>query len=142
MTDPLPTEFDVRYTWTNCSSVHFVIDQGGCGSCWVNFNRQFFLYNLKVNFKTVQIRSTNAYIFFEHVKFLDAQYMQIYILKKCVKEKSCGHLLQRCVYEEVFKNVPYLSGDNSCLGDAGSDLHSFGRQDSTTNIGAKSSLLL
>ena len=31
----LPTNFDARETWSNCSSIREIRDQGSCGSCWV-----------------------------------------------------------------------------------------------------------
>ena len=31
----LPTSFDARDAWSNCSSLKEIRDQGSCGSCWV-----------------------------------------------------------------------------------------------------------
>ena len=31
----LPTHFDAREMWSNCSSIKEIRDQGSCGSCWV-----------------------------------------------------------------------------------------------------------
>lgn len=31
---PLPTEFDARTQWPNCSTIGRVRDQGACGACW------------------------------------------------------------------------------------------------------------
>lgn len=30
----LPTNFDARDQWPNCSTIREIRDQGGCGSCW------------------------------------------------------------------------------------------------------------
>uniref|UniRef100_A0A915E2N7 Peptidase C1A papain C-terminal domain-containing protein n=1 Tax=Ditylenchus dipsaci TaxID=166011 RepID=A0A915E2N7_9BILA len=30
----LPREFDARQKWPTCESLHRVVNQGGCGSCW------------------------------------------------------------------------------------------------------------
>ncbi len=32
----LPTNFDPREKWSNCSSMREIRDQGSCGSCWVS----------------------------------------------------------------------------------------------------------
>lgn len=33
--DELPTNFDPRDEWKNCSTLREIRDQGSCGSCWV-----------------------------------------------------------------------------------------------------------
>ena len=32
----LPSSFDPREKWKNCSTLNEIRDQGGCGSCWVS----------------------------------------------------------------------------------------------------------
>lgn len=32
--EDLPSEFDSRKAWPNCSSIEEIQDQGNCGSCW------------------------------------------------------------------------------------------------------------
>ncbi|OQV21450.1 Cathepsin B [Hypsibius exemplaris] len=32
----VPVEFDARVRWPNCSTLHDIRDQGGCGSCWAH----------------------------------------------------------------------------------------------------------
>lgn len=51
----LPKKFDTRFRWLECSSVHKVVNQGGCGSCWVSFHCIFFLNFLILNKKLVGI---------------------------------------------------------------------------------------
>ena len=44
----LPENFDSRLEWPLCWSVHYVPNQGGCGSCWVMFwvSTPFIQYDL------------------------------------------------------------------------------------------------
>lgn len=40
-TNQLPRRFDSREKWPLCSSLHYVPNQGGCGSCYVSFKKMF-----------------------------------------------------------------------------------------------------
>lgn len=37
----LPRSFDARKQWPYCATIHYIDNQGGCGSCWV---RNFLLF--------------------------------------------------------------------------------------------------
>jgi cathepsin B len=52
--DAIPSTFDSRTQWPNCSSIRLIRDQGACGSCWVSMRAAFTYTNLFRNCNSVQ----------------------------------------------------------------------------------------
>lgn len=46
--DQIPSTFDSRKQWKNCSTIGDIPNQGNCGSCWVSLKNQCILRNRKI----------------------------------------------------------------------------------------------